>query len=63
MNDTYKITNVQPTIDKKGVNREHCDNNLLSSSNKIDITAKNITELRNRDFDKVTTKSLQDYST
>ena len=36
--DTYKITNVQPPIDEKDVvNKEYCDNNLLSSNNKIDI--------------------------
>ena len=58
--DTYKITNVHPPIDEKDVvNKEYCDNNLLSSSNKIDILSKNITELRKGDFDKVTTKTLQ----
>ena len=31
----------------------------LSSSNKIDILCRNITELRKGDFDKVTTKTLQ----
>ena len=42
--DTYKITNVHPPIDEKDVvNKEYCDNNLLSSSNKIDILSKNIT--------------------
>ena len=60
MKDTYKITNVHPPIDEKDVvNKEYCDNNLLSSSNKIDILIRNITELRNADFDKVTTKTLQ----
>ena len=60
MKDTYKITNVHPPIDEKDVvNKEYCDNNLLSSSNKIDILSKNITELRKGDFDKVTTKTLQ----
>ena len=60
MKNTYKITNVHPPIDEKDVvNKEYCDNNLLSSSNKIDILSKNITELREGDFDKVTTKSLQ----
>ena len=45
--DTYKITNVQPPIDEKDVvNKEYCGNNLLSSSNKIDILSRNITELR-----------------
>ena len=58
--DTYKITNVHPPIDEKDVvNKEYCDNNLLSSSNKIDILSRNITELRKGDFDKVTTKTLQ----
>ena len=34
MKDTYKITNVHPPTDEKDVvNREYCDNNLLSSSN------------------------------
>ena len=60
MKDTYKITNVHPPIDEKDVvNKEYCDNNLLSSSNKIDILSKNITELRKDDFHKVTTKTLQ----
>ena len=60
MKDTYKITNVHPPIDEKYVvNKEYCDNNLLSSSNKIDILSRNITELRKGDFDKVTTKTLQ----
>ena len=60
MKDTYKITNVHPPIDEKDVvNEEYCDNNLLSSSNKIDILRRNITELRKGDFDKVTTKTLQ----
>ena len=60
MKDTYKITNDHPPTDEKDVvNKEFCDNNLLSSSNKIDILSKNITELRKSDFDKVTTKTLQ----
>ena len=60
MKDTYKITNVHPPLDEKDVvNKESCDNNLLSSSNKIDILIKNITELRKGEFDKVTTKTLQ----
>ena len=60
MKDTYKITNVHPHTDKKDVvNKEYCDHNLLSSSNKIDILSRNITELRKGDFDKVTTKTLQ----
>ena len=60
MKDTYKITNVHPPTDEKDVvNKEYCGNNLLSSSNKIDILSKNITELRKGDFDKVTTKTLQ----
>ena len=60
MKDTYKITNVHPPTDEKDVvNKEYCHNNLLSSSNKIDILSKNITELRKGDFDKVTTKTLQ----
>ena len=47
MKDTYKITNVHPPIDEKDVvNKECCDNNLLSSDNNIDILSKNITELR-----------------
>ena len=58
--DTYKISNVHPPIDEKDVvNKEYCDNNLLSSSNKIDILSRNITELRKGEFDKVTTKTLQ----
>ena len=60
MKDTYKITNVHPPIDEKDVvNKEYCDNNLSSSSNKIDILSRNITQLRKVDFDKVTTKTLQ----
>ena len=60
MKDTYKITNVHPPIVEKGVvNKEYCDNNLLSSKYKIDILGKNITELRKDEFDKVTTKTLQ----
>ena len=60
MKDTYKITNAHSPIDEKDVvNKEYWDNNLLSYSNRIDILRKNITELRNGDFDKVTTKTLQ----
>ena len=60
MKDTYKITNVYPPIDEKDVvNKEYCDNNLLSSNNKINILSKNITELRKGEFDKVTTTTLQ----
>ena len=60
MKDTYKITNVHPAIyEKDVVNKEYCDNNLLSSSNKIDTLSKNITELRKGEFDKVTAKTLQ----
>ena len=55
MKDTYKITFLHPPI----TDNECCDKNLLSSSNKIDILTKNITELRKGAFDKVTTKSLQ----
>ena len=58
--DIYKITNVYPPIDEKDVvNKEYCDNNLLSSSNKIDILRRKITELRKGEFDKVITKTLQ----
>ena len=59
MKDTYKITNVHPPTDGNVVNKEYCDNKLLSSSNKIDILSRNITELSKGDFDKVTTKTLQ----
>ena len=60
LKDSYKITNVHPPIDEKDVvNKEYCDNNFLSSSNKIDVLSRNITELRKGDFDKVTTKTLQ----
>ena len=49
--DTNKITNVHPPIAEKDVvNKDYCDNNLLSSNNKIDILSKNITELRNGKF-------------
>ena len=44
---------------KNVVNKEYCDNNLLSSSNKRDILPRNITEVRKDEFDKVTTKTLQ----
>ena len=58
MKDTYKITNVNlPNDEKEVVNKEYCDKNLLSSSNKIDILSKNIAELRQGDFDKATTKT------
>ena len=60
MKDTYKITNVHPPIDEKDVvNKEYCDNNLLSSNIKIDILRRNIIELGKGEFDKVTTKTLQ----
>ena len=60
MKDTCKITNVHPPIDEKDVvHKEYRDNNLLSSSKKIDFLSKNITELRKGDFDKVATKTLQ----
>ena len=60
MKDTYKITNVHPPIDEKDVvKKEYCDNYLLSSSNKINILNRNITELRKGEFDKVSTKTLQ----
>ena len=49
MKDTYKITNVQASIDENDVvKKEYCDNNLLSSSNKIDISSKNIIALRRK---------------
>ena len=60
MKYTYKITNVHPPIvEKDVVNKDYCDNNLSSSSNKIDVLSRNITELRKGEFDKVTTKTLQ----
>ena len=60
MKHTYKITNVHLPMDEKDVvNKEYCDNNLLSSNYKIDMLSKNITELRKSEFDKVTTKTLQ----
>ena len=47
LKDTYRITKVHPPIDEKDVvNKEYCDNNLLSSKNKTDILGRNITELR-----------------
>ena len=53
--DTYKITNAHPPIDEKDVfNKEYCDNNLLSSNNKIDILSKNVTDLRKSKFEEVT---------
>ena len=60
MKDTYKITNKHPPIDEKNVvDKEYCDNNLLSSNIKIDILSKNRAEIRKGEFDKVTTKTLQ----
>ena len=57
---SYKIKNLHPPIDEKDVvNDEYCDDNLLSSSNKIIFLSRKITELRKGDFDKVTTKTLQ----
>ena len=51
MKVTYKITSVHHPIDEKDVvNKEYCDNNLLSSSNKIDILRRNIIELRKGEF-------------
>ena len=53
MKDTYKIANVHPPIDQIDVvNKGYCDNNL-SSSNKIDILSKKITELRKDKFEEV----------
>ena len=50
----YKITNVHPPTDEKDVvNKEYCDNNLLSSDNKVDILSKNITELGKSKFEEV----------
>ena len=47
MKDTFENTNVHPPIDEKDVvNKEYCDDNLLSSNNKTDILSRNITELR-----------------
>ena len=55
MKDTYKIANVHPPTDEKDfVNKEYCDNNLLSSNNKIDILSKNITELKKVKFEEIT---------
>ena len=61
MKDTYKTTTVYilPIDEKDVLKKEYCDNNLLSSSVKIDFLNNNITELRKGDFDKVTTKTLQ----
>ena len=60
MMDTYKSINVHPSIDEKDVvNKKCCDNNLLSSDNKIDILSKNITGLGKGEFDEVTNKTLQ----
>ena len=58
--DGSKITNVhRPTDENFVVNKEYCDSNLLSSSNKIDILKKNIAEIRKGKLNKVTTKTLQ----
>ena len=59
MKDTYQITNVHPPIDQKDVvNKEYCDNNLLSSNHKIDILSKNKTELRKGKLEEVTIGQL-----
>ena len=50
MKDTYKITNVNPPLDENVVvNKKYFDNNLLFSSNKIDILSKKITKIRKDD--------------
>ena len=55
MKDTYNFTNVLPPIEEKDdANKDYCDNNLLSSNNKIDILSKNITELIKGNFEEVT---------
>ena len=59
MKDTYKITNVHPPIDQRDFfSKKYCDNNLLSSNNKIDILSKNITELRKGKFEEVLISQL-----
>ena len=59
MKDTYTITNEQPPIDEKDVvNKECCDNNLLSSNIELNILRKNITELRKGEIEEVTTGQL-----
>ena len=59
MKDTYKITNVHPPTDENDVvNKFYCDNNLLSSNNKIDISSKNITELRKGKLEELTIDRL-----
>ena len=60
MKDTYKITNIHPPIDEQdAVSKKFCVSNLLSSSNKINILSKNITELRKIELDKVKTKTIK----
>ena len=60
MKDTYKITDVHSPIDEKDVvNKEYCDNNLLSSNNKIDTLSENITELRKGKFEEATIGRLK----
>ena len=55
----YKIKNLHRPIDiKDAVNKENCENNLLSSNNKTDISSKNITELRKGEFEEITTGQL-----
>ena len=47
MKDTYKNTKVYAPLDEEDVvNKEYCDNNLLSLNTKKDILSKNITELK-----------------
>ena len=59
MKNTHKNTNLYPFTDEKDVvDKEYCDNSLLSYSKKY-ILCKNITELRNAELDKVTTKTIK----
>ena len=44
---------------KNVVIKDYCDSNLLSSSNKIHILSKRITQLSKSEFDKITTKTLK----
>ena len=64
MEKAYKIKNVQPpTYVKDAVNKEYCDNNLLSAYKKIYILSKINSELRKDEFEEVTDKTLQPHKT
>ena len=59
MKSNYIVKIFHPPIDMKhAVNKEFCDNKLLSSNNKTDILSKNLTELRKGEIEEVTSGQL-----